>query len=150
MSITLSDDPTGSIESKILMIRGCRVILDRDLAAIYGVTTASLNQQVRRNPSKFPSDFLFKLRAEEKKKVITICDHLEIIKYSRRLPLAFTEHGAIMAASVLNSKTAVDTSIFVVRAFVRLGKSCPFTAIWRIESPDSREEATSTGRPSRP
>ncbi len=120
MSITLNDDPTSTIESRILTIRGCRVILDRDLAEIYGVTTARLNQQVRRNSTKFPSDFLFKLRADEKKEVITICDHLETLKYSRRLPLAFTEHGAIMAASVLNSPAAVETSILVVRAFVRL------------------------------
>jgi hypothetical protein len=84
------------------------------------VKTHRLKEQVRRNRSKFPSDFLFQLQLHEKDELIAICDHLETLKYSRRLPLAFTEHGAIMAASVLNSQAAIETSIFVVRAFVRL------------------------------
>jgi hypothetical protein len=120
MSITLNDNPTGTIESLILTIRGCRVILDRDLAQLYGVTTKKLNQQVRRNRKKFPSDFLFEIQPHEKDELVTNCDHLRTLKYSKSLPLAFTEHGAIMAASVLNSKAAVEMSIFVVRAFVRL------------------------------
>ena len=120
MSITLSDDPTGTIESRIFTIRGCRVIIDRDLAELYGVTTRRLREQVRRNRLKFPSDFLFELHPNERDEVVANCDHLETLKYSRRLPLAFTEHGAIMAASVLNSQAAIETSIFVVRAFVRL------------------------------
>ena len=103
MSITLSDDPTGTIESRIFTIRGCRVIIDRDLAELYGVTTRRLREQVRRNRLKFPSDFLFELHPNERDEVVANCDHLETLKYSRRLPLAFTEHGAIMAASVLNS-----------------------------------------------
>lgn len=120
MSIVVQNDPTSTIESRILTIRGCRVIMDRDLAELYGVTTRRLREQVRRNRLKFPSDFLFELHPRERDEVVANCDHLETLKYSRRLPLAFTEHGAIMAAGVLNSQAAIETSIFVVRAFVRL------------------------------
>ncbi len=79
-----------------------------------------LNQAVKRNRDRFPKDFMFQLTPEEKLEVVTICDHLSKIKYSPVLPHAFTEHGAIMAASVLNSKRAVEASVYVVRAFVRL------------------------------
>jgi hypothetical protein len=112
--------PADRIEQRILLIRGEKVILDVDLAALYGVTTKQLNQQVKRNGNRFPPDFMFKLLPEEKKEVVTNCDLLGNIKYSNVLPLAFTEHGAIMAASVLNTPRAVEMSVFVVRAFVRL------------------------------
>jgi ORF6N domain len=108
------------IEQTILLIRGEKVILDVDLAALYGVTTKQLNQQVKRNQNRFPPDFMFKLLSEEKKEVVTNCDHLSNMKYFKGLPYAFTEHGAIMAASVLNTPRAVEMSVFVVRAFVRL------------------------------
>ncbi len=108
------------IEEKILLIRGQKVVLDADLAELYGVSTKVLNQAVKRNRDRFPKDFMFQLTAEEKLEVVTICDHLAKIKYSPVLPYAFTEHGAIMAASVLNSKRAVDVSVYVVRAFVKL------------------------------
>lgn len=141
MSITLNDDPTDSIESLILTIRGCRVILDRDLARLYGVKTHRLNEQVRRNRSKFPSDFLFEVQRHEKNELIAICDRFRNLKHSSILPMAFTEHGAIMAASVLNSPAAVETSIFVVRAFVRLRE---VLAVYRdLESRVSRLEGTS-------
>jgi len=109
-----------TIEPLILSIRGQRVILDADLAKLYGTSTAALNQAVRRNERRFPPDFAFKLTKLEKMEVITNCDHLEKLKYSRTIPTAFTEHGAIMAASVVNSRVAIDMSVFVVRAFVRL------------------------------
>lgn len=109
-----------TIEPSILSIRGQRVILDADLAKLYGTTTAALNQAVRRNIRRFPPDFAFKLTKLEKLEVITNCDHLEKLKYSNTIPTAFTEHGAIMAASVVNSQVAIDMSVFVVRAFVRL------------------------------
>jgi len=112
--------PVELIENKILLIRGKKVMLDADLAAIYGVPTRVLNQAVKRNSSRFPSDFIFQLTAREKAKVITNCDHLARLKFSKALPYAFTEHGALMAASVLNSGKAVETSVFVIRAFVRL------------------------------
>lgn len=112
--------PIERIEQTILLIRGAKVILDADLAALYGVTTKRLNQQVSRNRSRFPGDFLFQLTADERTEVVTICNHLGNLKYSTVLPWAFTEHGAIMAASVLNTPRAVEMSVFVVRAFVRL------------------------------
>jgi hypothetical protein len=96
------------------------VILDADLAELYGVTTKALNQAIKRNAERFPSDFTFALSAEEKTQVVTDCDHLLRLKFSPVLPRAFTEHGAIMAANVLNSTRAVHMSVFVVRAFVKM------------------------------
>lgn len=112
--------PAESIAQAILIIRAQKVILDADLARLYGVTTKRLNEQVRRNPARFPEDFMFQLTNEEKVEVVANCDHLGRLKYSSTLPMAFTEHGAIMAASVLSSERAVNMSIYVVRAFVRL------------------------------
>ena len=108
------------LDERILTIRGQRVILDADLAELYGVTTKALNQAIKRNAARFPSDFAFVLNAEEKAQVVTDCDHLLRLKFSPALPRAFTEHGAIMAANVLNSARAVHMSVFVVRAFVRI------------------------------
>jgi hypothetical protein len=110
----------GQIHGRILLIRGAKIILDADLAEVYGVPTRRLNEQVKRNKERFPEDFMFQLSAEEKAEVIANCDHLDKLKFSKALPLAFTEHGAIMAASVLNSPKAVEISVFVVRAFVQL------------------------------
>lgn len=95
------------IESRILTLRGLKVILDRDLAAIYGVTTKALNQAVKRNASRFPADFVFRLTSAEKAEVVTNCDHLKRLKFSPVRPRAFTEHGAPMAANVLKSPQAV-------------------------------------------
>ena len=108
------------IESRILLMRGRRVMIDADLAALYGVPTKALNQAVKRNAQRFPQDFMFELTAVEKAEVVTNCDHLGKLKFSKALPLAFTEHGAIQAANVLNSGQAVDMGVYVVRAFVRL------------------------------
>jgi hypothetical protein len=112
--------PVEVIEQRILLIRGQKVILDADLAMLYGVPTRVLNQAVRRNLKRFPQDFMFKLSQPEKDQVITICDHLKNLKYAKALPNAFTEHGAIMAAGVLNTERAIQISVFVVRAFVKL------------------------------
>jgi len=112
--------PIGHVERMILEIRGRKVILDSDLASLYGVETRALNQAVRRNERRFPGDFQFRLTKEEKEKVVTDCDHLANLRFSPHLPVAFTEHGALMAASVLNSEAAVAMSVSVVRAFVRL------------------------------
>ena len=109
-----------SIETKILTIRGQKAMLDADLAELYGVETRALNQAVKRNIERFPEDFMFQLTAAEKAEVVTNCDHLAKLKFSPSLPYAFTEHGAIMAASVLNSPRAVEISVHVVRAFVHL------------------------------
>jgi len=112
--------PVERIERVIFLIRGQKVILDADLAKIYGVSTKKLNQAVKRNTHRFPSKFLFQLTQQEKDEVVTVCDHLRNLKYSPFLPFAFTEHGAIMVASVLNSERAIQVSVFVVRAFIRL------------------------------
>jgi hypothetical protein len=108
------------LEKRILNIRGERVILDVDLAEIYGISTKRLNQQIKRNADRFPTDFSFLLTQSEKREVVTSCDHFNRLKFSPVLPRAFTEHGAIMAATVLNSPKAVQMSLFVVRAFVKM------------------------------
>jgi hypothetical protein len=108
------------IESRIVVVRDLRVMIDADLAALYGVTTKRLNEQVKRNADRFPGDFMFKLDAAEKAEVVANCDHLQKLKFSKVLPYAFTEHGAIQAANVLASPQAVEMGIFVVRAFVRM------------------------------
>jgi len=111
---------TELIASKILVIRGQRVMIDADLAELYGVSTKALNQAIKRNAARFPQDFMFQLTADEKQEVVTNCDHLRNLKFSRGLPYAFSEHGAIQAANVLNSAQAIELGIYVVRAFVHL------------------------------
>ncbi|MDQ5845042.1 MAG: ORF6N domain-containing protein [Acidobacteriota bacterium] len=108
------------IESLILTIRGCKVLIDADLAAIYGVQNRALNQAVKRNSERFPRDFIFQLNPAEKLEVITNCDHLARLKFAKSLPFAFTEHGALMAATVLSSPRAVAMSVYVVRAFIQM------------------------------
>ena len=108
--------PAEAIAARIVVIRGQRVMIDADLAALYGVTTKQLNQQVKRNVGRFPAEFAFRLTATERTEVVTNCDHLRTLKYSPNLPLAFTEHGALMAASVLNSARAVEVSLYGDRA----------------------------------
>ena len=108
------------IEKRILLIRREKVIIDADLAEFYSVTTKRLREQVRRNRDQFPDDFIFKITRSEMLEIVDACGHLSNLRYSRTNPFVFTEHGAIMAASVLNSKQAVETSIFIVRAFINL------------------------------
>jgi len=121
MANELAHAGAAGIQSLILNLRGQRVMLDSDLARIYGITTRRLNQQVKRNLGRFPVDFAFQLTREEFAELIS---HSAISKPSRggrtKLPWVFTEHGAIMLASVLNSPIAVDASVRVVRAFVYL------------------------------
>ena len=110
----------GRVESRILLIRGEKVIIDADLAEFYRVSTKRLNEQMKRNKGRFPEDFVFQLSKDEKAAVIAACPHLRKLKRTRSFPHAFTEHGAIMAATVLNSDQAVEMSVFIVRAFVKL------------------------------
>lgn len=107
------------IASRVVEVRGDRVLLDEDLASLYGVETRRLNEQVRRNRRRFPRDFVFELTREE---FANLKSQSATSSWGgrRKLPLAFTEHGAIMAASVLNTPRAVEVSVFVVRAFVQL------------------------------
>ena len=95
-------------------------MLDADLAQLYGVATKRLNEQVKRNRDRFPADFMFQLTQGERAEVVATCDHLKFLRFSPSLPKAFTEHGAVMLAAVLQSPVAVAASIQVVRAFVRL------------------------------
>jgi hypothetical protein len=110
----------ATVDPRIVRVRGIQVLVDADLAEIYGVSTKALNQAVKRNAERFPEDFRFQLTAAEREEVVTNCDHLRRLKFSPVLPWAFTEHGSMMAASVLNSQRAVEMSLFVVRAFVHL------------------------------
>lgn len=111
--------PIEQIAQSILILRGHRVLLDNNLAALYGVETRRLNEQVRRNRSRFPADFIFELTDEE---FANLKSQFATSSWGgrRKRPLAFTEHGAIMAATVLNSPRAVEMTIYVVRAFVQL------------------------------
>jgi len=109
-----------SIERKILSIREQKVMIDSDLAKLYGVSTKRLNEQVKRNRERFPEDFMFQLSRKEKEEVVANCDHLQVIKFSKSMPYVFTEHGATMLASVLNSSIAVQMSVQIVRVFLRL------------------------------
>jgi len=113
--------PAERIATKILLVRGQKVLLDEDLGALYGVETRRLNEQVRRNLDRFPADFMFQLTDEEYAALISQTATSNPGRGGRRkLPLAFTEHGAIMAASVLNTPRAIEVSVYVVRAFVKL------------------------------
>ncbi len=111
---------TKIITDKIHLIRGHKVLIDRDLAELYGVATKRLNEQVKRNRGRFPDDFMFRLNARERIEVVASCDHLKKLKFSPVEPFAFTEHGVIMAANILNSKRAIDVSLLVVRVFIKL------------------------------
>jgi phage regulator Rha-like protein len=111
----------GTVKSRILILRRQRVILDSDLAELYGVSVKRLNEQVRRNRERFPADFMFRLTAKEDQILRSqIATSSQKHGGRRYPPYAFTEHGAIMAATVLNSKRAIEMSVFVVRAFVRM------------------------------
>jgi len=105
------------VMSKILHIRGKKVMIDSDLAELYGVTTKRLNEQVKRNSKRFPGDFMFSINEEEKKEIIEHYKHLNSLKFSPYLPNVFTEHGAVMLASVLNSDRAIQANIQIVRVF---------------------------------
>lgn len=108
------------VESRIFVLRQQKVILDRDLAELYGVPVKRLNEQVKRNRERFPDDFMFQLTKAEEANLQGQTSAKPGRGGRRYAPYAFTEHGAIMAATVLNSERAVEMSVFVVRAFVRL------------------------------
>ncbi len=112
--------PDELIMSKILLVRDLKVMIDSDLAELYGVTTKRLNEQVKRNVKRFPEDFMFQLTEQEKDQVVANCDHLKKLKFSPYLPYVFTEHGAVMLASILNSDRAIHVNIQIVRIFNRM------------------------------
>lgn len=104
----------------LLLIRDRRVMIDKDLAELYCIPTKRLNEQVKRNINRFPEDFMFQLTIVEKVKVVAFCDHLKSLRFSASLPYVFTEHGAVMLASVLNSDRAIAVNIQIVRIFTRI------------------------------
>jgi phage regulator Rha-like protein len=111
------------LEERIYTVRGQRVMLDADLAAVYGVTTKRLNEQIKRNRERFPEDFGFQLTLAEARELQRSRSQIATLKRGQNIkyrPYAFTEHGAIMAATVLNSPRAVQLSVFVVRAFIKM------------------------------
>ena len=108
------------IENKIFLIRGQKVMIDRDLAQLYEVTTKALNQAVKRNRSRFPGEFMFRLTMKEKNELVTNCDRFANLKHSTSLPYAFTEHGVAMLSSVLNSDRAIQANIAIIKIFIRL------------------------------
>ena len=112
--------PIEVIENKIFLICGQKVMIDRDLAELYGVKTKGLNQAVKRNHERFPESFMFQLSEQEKDQLVTICDRFKALKHSSSLPYAFTEHGVLMLSSVLSSKRAVHVNIQIMKVFVRL------------------------------
>ena len=111
---------TKDVQDKIIVVRGKNVLLDRDVAALYGVETKAINQAVKNNPDKFPEGYLFQLSSDEKEKVVKIFDHLNAIKFSPVLPTAFTSRGLYMLATILKSKRAVETTIAIVDTFANV------------------------------
>lgn len=112
--------PMEVIEGKIFLIRGQKVMMDRDLAGLYGVATKVLNQAVKRNMKRFPKDFMFQLTPSEKNELVTNCDRFKPLKHSTSTPFAFTEQGVAMLSSVLNSEQAIEVNIAIMRVFVKL------------------------------
>ena len=108
------------IETRILLIRGQRIMIDRDLAELFDVETKYLNRQVRRNIERFPREFMFKLSKRERNELVTNWHRFKILKHSTNLPYVFTEHGVAMLATVLNSAVAVKASIRIIKAFIKL------------------------------
>lgn len=112
--------PVEIITAKIFVIRGQKVMIDADLAELYDVPTKALNQAVKRNSERFPEDFMFQLNQQERDELVTICDRLTKLKHSSIMPHAFSEVGVAMLSSVLNSNTAIQINLQIIRAFISL------------------------------
>ena len=112
--------PIETIETKIFLIRGKKVMLDTDLAKLYEVQTKVLNQSVKRNIKRFPEDFMFQLNKYERDELVTNCDQFKRLKHSTSLPYAFTEQGIAMLSTVLNSERAINVNIQIMRTFTKL------------------------------
>jgi len=142
-------DHIDAVKQQIFLIRGHRVMLDRDLAKLYGVTTKQLNQQLKRNRTRFPEDFAFRLTFAEAKQIAALRLQNATLKRGQHIkhpPHVFTEHGAIMLASVLNSRSAVQASVFVVRAFVQMRPHSSNTRICHVESMRSSRSTMANSR----
>lgn len=131
----------NDVKSLILTIRGVQVMLDRDLAMLYGVTTKRLNEQVKRNLARFPDTFRFVLSSEEMDELVANCDRFKMMKHSSVPMCAFTEHGIIMLTSVLKSDVAVEASIRITKTFVAMRKALASVApvLNRLETVERRQ-----------
>ena len=118
--LPIQDTTPQQIESKILTVRGVHVMIDKDLAALYGIPTGRMNEQVKRNMERFPEHFRFQLTQMERNEVIAICDNLKDLKYNPSLPYCFTEQGVAMLSAVLHTPTAVRISVQIMEAFVQM------------------------------
>ncbi len=125
--------PIEIIAGNIFIIRGEKVIIDRDLAKLYNVTTKVLNQAVTRNKQRFPADFMFRLSKKEKHELVTNCDRLNPLKHSSSLPRAFTEQGVAMLSSVLKSERAIQVNMQIMRTFTKLRRAL-------LDNDDLRQE----------
>jgi hypothetical protein len=112
--------PMERIENRIFFMRGQKVMIDRDLAELYGVPTKRLNEAVKRNSDRFPDEFMFQLSEREKSELVAICDRFRLLRHASSLPYAFNEQGVAMLSSVLNSKRAIQINILIIKTFVRL------------------------------
>ena len=118
--LPIQDTTPQKIEGKILTIRGVQVMIDKDLAALYGIPTGRMNEQVKRNLERFPEHFRFQLTEMERDEVIAICDNLKDLKFNPSLPYCFTEQGVAMLSAVLHTPTAVRVSVQIMEAFVQM------------------------------
>lgn len=110
----------NALEGRIFTFRGLKVMLDRDIAQLYGTATKALNQAVQRNRERFPKGFMFRLTASETRELVTICDRFGSLKHSSKSPLAFTEFGVAMLSSVLRSRRAIRINLQIIKVFIRL------------------------------
>ena len=142
--VALTDD--DFIKSRIFTVRGIQVILDRDLAELYGVQTKVLNQAVKRNASRFPSEFMFVLAKDEMEELVTNCDRFANMKHSSVPMRAFSEHGVIMVASVLKSEIAAQISVRITRVFVAMRRALSSIApiLMRLDTVERRQIADQT------
>ena len=142
--VALTDD--DFIKSRIFTVRGIQVVLDRDLAELYGVQTKVLNQAVKRNASRFPSEFMFVLAKDEMEELVTKCDRFASMKHSSVPMRAFSEHGVIMVASVLKSEIAAQISVRITRVFVAMRRALSSIApiLMRLDTVERRQIADQT------
>ena len=142
--VALTDD--DFIKSRIFTVRGIQVILDRDLAELYGVQTKVLNQAVKRNAGRFPSEFMFVLAKDEMEELVTNCDRFASMKHSSVPMRAFSEHGVIMVASVLKSEIAAQISVRITRVFVAMRRALSSIApiLMRLDTVERRQIADQT------
>ncbi|HYG50269.1 MAG TPA: ORF6N domain-containing protein [Flavobacteriales bacterium] len=138
--------PDHIILNKIIVLRDKKVMIDKDLAELYGTTTKRLNEQVKRNLKRFPPDFMFEITKEEKSLIISQFEHLKDLKFSPTLPFVFTEHGAVMLASVLNSDKAIEVNIQIVRVFTQIRQALFDNTELRLEVEKIKKKVDNHGK----